>query len=350
MGETGRGTPAFLPGENEAMGPLDAIQRLWTDSGLEGVVRGLPPWLALDERQLIFALATPVFVGVAVWEYRRIRNDAERMDRGEALRNFALGGGYQLSELLFAGLIAAPVYTLAYRHRLFDIELGWSSGAALWILADLCFYWMHRTWHRVRWFWAAHVTHHSSERMNFTTAMRQNATNIFNGGWLFYVPLAWLGFHPAWIGVCYALSLVYQFFIHTTLIGRLHPAIEYVFNTPAHHRVHHGKNPGYLDMNYGGVFIVFDRLFGTFAMEQANQPVAYGITRPVHTRSILLSWLHEYRDLFHDMNRPGPWFERAKHLWMPPEWERSTAGATSPPPVAPQAASDPTAPRAPGKR
>jgi len=297
------------------MGLFEMLQQMLADSGLG--------WLALDQRQLVFMLATPVFIAVFIWEYLKIRHDPALVDGREALRNFALGAGYQTTELLFAGLIAFPLYALAYHHRLLDIPLNLFTALLLWFLTDLCFYWMHRSSHRVRWLWAAHVTHHSSERMNFSTAMRQNATNIFNGGWLFYVPLALIGFNPIWIGVCYALSLVYQFFIHTTLVGRLHPAIEFVFNTPNHHRVHHARNEGYVDTNYGGVFILFDRVFSTFTQEQADQPIEYGITRPVdHNHSLLMHWLHEYRDLFRDMRKRGPLKQRLKHLWKPPEWHR----------------------------
>lgn len=307
------------------MSLIESFTDLWTHSGLGQLFATIAHWLALDERQLIFVIATPVFIGLTLWEYARIKNDPKRMDSGEAVRNFLLGGGYQLTELLFAGLIAFPVFALAYQHRLLDIELNWATGALLWVLTDLCFYVFHRAAHRVRWFWCGHVTHHSSERMNFSTAMRQNATNIFNGGWLFYVPLALIGFNPVWIGVCYALSLVYQFFIHTTLVGKLHPAIEFVFNTPNHHRVHHARNPAYIDTNYGGVFIIFDRLFGSFVEERADQPIEYGITRQVHTRSLIVSWTHEYVDMFRDMLRPGALGQRLKHLWAPPEWERKAA-------------------------
>ncbi|PKM04496.1 MAG: sterol desaturase family protein [Gammaproteobacteria bacterium HGW-Gammaproteobacteria-6] len=299
-----------------------AFNAVYVDSGLATLVNALPAWLAMDERQLVFILATPVFIGVFAWEYLKIRHDPHLVDGKESLRNFMLGAGYQMTELLFAGIIAFPVYALAYHYRLLDIPLTLPSALLLFVLTDLCFYWMHRASHRVRWLWAAHVTHHSSERMNFSTAMRQNATNIFNGGWLFYVPLALLGFNPVWIGVCYALSLVYQFFIHTTLVGKLHPAIEYVFNTPNHHRVHHGRNPAYIDTNYAGVFILFDRLFGSFACERCDQPIEYGITRPVPGQGLLISWLHEYRDLFSDMAKPGALGQRLEHLWRPPDWER----------------------------
>lgn len=303
------------------------ITNLFNDSGLVALYHALPSWLALDQRQLIFVIATPFFIGVFWWEYLKIRGDDKLVNVGESVRNFLLGAGYQSTELLFAGLVSFPVYALAWHHRFMDIQLNWMTGALLFVLCDFCFYWYHRSSHRMRWLWAAHVTHHSSTRMNFSTAMRQNATNIFNGGWLFYVPLALIGFNPVWIGVCYALSLVYQFFIHTTLVTTLHPAIEFVFNTPSHHRVHHGKNADYIDTNYGGVFIVFDRLFGSFTPETVASE--YGITRPVESRNLLTLWCHEYVDMFRDMAQPGSLWQRAKHLWMPPEWQRQAMGSDS---------------------
>ncbi len=306
------------------MALMDMMRAVLEESGLLPLWNTLAPWLALDERQLIFVVATPVFIAVTLWEYLRIRHDPTRMDVPEALRNFALGAGYQLTELLFAGLIAFPVYAFLYHHRLLDLKLNWATGLLTFVGVDFCCYWMHCSSNRIRWFWAAHVVHHSSERMNFSTAMRQNATNIFNGGWLFYVPLAFLGYNPVWIGVCYALSLVYQYFIHTTLVGKLHPAIEYIFNTPSHHRVHHGRNPEYIDRNYAGVFIIWDRLFGTFVEEKEEQPVEYGITRPVYSNSLVVNWCHEYADMFRAMRQKGPLTQRLKHLWKPPEWERES--------------------------
>ncbi|MFO7994212.1 MAG: sterol desaturase family protein [Marinobacter sp.] len=154
--------------------------------------------------------------------------------------------------------------------------------------------------------------------------MRQNATNIFNGMWVFYLPLALIGFNPVWIGVAYALSLVYQFFIHTTLVGKLPGWVEMVFNTPSHHRVHHGRNPGYIDRNCGGMLIIRDRLFGTFIAEDEQAPPEYGIMRPVHSNNLLILWTHEYLDLFRAMARPGNLLARLKHLWKPPEWNRDT--------------------------
>ncbi|WP_269079131.1 sterol desaturase family protein [Marinobacter similis] len=183
------------------MNLTDMLLAVLEDSGLRPLWDAVSPWLALDERQLIFVIATPVFIAVALWEYLRIRHNPALMDTREAIRNFALGAGYQTTELLFAGIIAFPVFALCYHYRLFELELTWLTAFLTFLGVEFCFYWMHRASHRMRWFWAAHVVHHSSERMNFSTAMRQNATNIFNGVWLFYLPLALLGFNPVWIGI-----------------------------------------------------------------------------------------------------------------------------------------------------
>ncbi|MFP3977092.1 sterol desaturase family protein [Marinobacter sp. KMM 10035] len=310
------------------MSLIEMMFAVLEESGMLPIWQAVSPWLALDERQLIFMIATPVFIAVAAFEYTKIRHNPALMDTREAIRNFTLGAGYQATELLFAGIIAFPVYALCYHYRLFELELNWLTGVLTFLGVDFCFYWMHRASHRMRWFWAAHVVHHSSERMNFSTAMRQNATNIFNGGWAFYLPMALLGFNPVWIGIVYALSLVYQFFVHTTLIGQLPRWIEQVFNTPSHHRVHHGRNPEYIDQNYGGTLIIWDRLFGTFTAEDANMPVEYGITRPAPSNNLLVLWTHEYVDLFRDMARPGKLASRISHLWKPPEWERPTPTAS----------------------
>ncbi|MEX2476289.1 sterol desaturase family protein [Marinobacter sp.] len=311
------------------MALYDMMLTVLENSGLLPLWEAIAPWLALDERQLIFMIATPAFIAVALWEYLKIRHNPALMDSREAVRNFALGAGYQGTELLFAGVIAFPVYALCYHYRLLDLELNWLTAALTFFGVDFCFYCMHRCSHRMRWFWAAHVVHHSSERMNFSTAMRQNATNIFNGMWIFYLPLALIGFNPLWIGVAYALSLVYQFFIHTTLVGRLPHWVEFVFNTPSHHRVHHGRNPGYIDRNYGGTLIVWDRLFGSFVAEDANEPPEYGITRPVRSNNLIVLWTHEYVDLFRAMVQPGTLGARLSHLWRPPEWERSETSGDS---------------------
>src|SRR5690606_13487459 len=146
------------------------------------------------------------------------------------------------------------------------------------------YYWSHRFAHTVRWFWADHVVHHSSQHYNLTTALRQPWFNVFTlkfiwfGSWMVL-----LGFEPGMIAFCGALNLIYQFWIHTEVVGRLPKWVEAVMNTPSHHRVHHATNPRYLDSNYAGVFIVWDRLFGTFEPERDDDPCRYGIVRNLGT-------------------------------------------------------------------
>ena len=275
----------------------------------------------LDWRTLVLPAMVPVFVAVLIAEAWRFRGQG-RLTLKDSMASMGLGSLYMVFDTLVTVTLVALIFSWAYQHRLFDITMTPLTGVLLFLSLEFCYYWFHRASHRIRWFWSAHVAHHSSTLMNFSTAMRQSAIYSIVGNWLFYVPLSLLGFNPVWIGVCYALSLVYQFFIHTTLVGKLHPAIEYLFNTPNHHRVHHARNPGYIDTNYGGVFIVFDRLFGTFTSERAEQPIEYGITRPVYSNSLLVNWLHEYRDIARDMRQPGPLSQRLQHLWRPPEWER----------------------------
>lgn len=134
---------------------IDMMRTVLEDSGLISLWQFLAPWLALDERQLIFVIATPVFIAVTLWEYLKIRHDPRLMNVPEAIRNFALGAGYQVTELLFAGLIAFPVYALCYHYRLLELELNWATGFLTFLGVDFCFYWMHRASHRMRWFWAA---------------------------------------------------------------------------------------------------------------------------------------------------------------------------------------------------
>ena len=174
---------------------------------------------------------------------------------------------------------AVAVFFAAYEHRIFDLGTGAAAWLLLFFAEDLCYYWFHRVHHEVRFFWAAHVNHHSSRHYNLSTALRQSWTTPLTGP-IFWVPLALLGFHPFMILTAQAVSLIYQFWIHTELIGRLGP-LEWVLNTPSHHRVHHGSNVEYLDRNYGGILIVWDRLFGSFEPERAA--VDYGLTKNIRS-------------------------------------------------------------------
>jgi len=175
---------------------------------------------------------------------------------------------------------------------------GWASLAVAFVAYDFCYYWFHRISHERRIFWAAHVAHHQSEEYNLTTALRQTSTG-FLLGWLFYVPCFMLGM-PAEVFVTVAsANLIYQFWVHTRFVRTLGP-LEYVLVTPMNHRVHHARNPEYIDKNYGGFFILWDRLFGTYKAQDPHLPIDYGITRGLNSWNPLWANLHVYVDMLRD--------------------------------------------------
>ncbi|HEY0889499.1 MAG TPA: sterol desaturase family protein [Nocardioides sp.] len=193
----------------------------------------------------------------------------------------------------------------------------WWYWVLLIVGLDLGYYWHHRFSHRSRIAWAGHQAHHSSEYMNFGTALRQKWNPWFE--FFFWLPLPLLGFAPWTLYVAFGINLIYQFFVHTELVGRLWRPIELVFNTPSHHRVHHGSDPEYLDKNYGGILIVFDRLFGTFQPER-QQPT-YGLTKPVGTYHLLKLQYGDYAALLRDVRSADNWRDRLGYVFGPPGWE-----------------------------
>ncbi len=221
-------------------------------------------------------------------------------DRRDTVTSITMGLGYLVLNGLFwkAAMVAAMFAVWEFRV----VDLGW--GAAAWagvlLLDDFSYYWYHRAHHEIRVLWASHVVHHSSQRYNLSTALRQTWTPYT--GLVFWIWLPLVGFHPLMILTSQSINLVYQFWIHTERIDRLHPAFEFVFNTPSHHRVHHGSQQQYLDRNYGGILIVFDRLFGTF--EPEVERVRYGLTSNIETYNPLRVAFHEYGAIWRDLRRP----------------------------------------------
>ena len=170
-----------------------------------------------------------------------------------------------------------PICLWLYQYRLFTIEVTWLTAIPIFVAVEFSYYWFHRASHRVNWFWSAHVVHHSDDYMNLSTAMRQSLLYSVTGWWIFFVPLMMLGVHPVWVFFFYALDLIYQFFIHTETVEKFPKWVEYIFDTPSNHRAHHGTNDAYIDQNYGGVLIIFDRWFGTYVEEDTiHNPVKYG--------------------------------------------------------------------------
>ncbi|NEX64867.1 sterol desaturase family protein [Noviherbaspirillum galbum] len=225
--------------------------------------------------------------------------------------------------------LAAPVFGFAWEHRIYTVPLdGVAAFVALFIGQEFCYYWYHRAAHRVRFFWATHRVHHSPNQLTLSTSFRLGWTGKLTGTGLFFVPLAWLGFKPTVVLAALTLNLLYQFWLHTTWIPKL-GWFEYVFNTPSAHRVHHASNLPYLDKNYGGVLIIFDRLFGTYAEEEETEPCVYGLVKPVRTRNLLRLEFDEWRAIAADMRRSGSVMQALKILAMPPGWSPDGRGETT---------------------
>lgn len=201
--------------------------------------------------------------------------------------------GFVIAGALFAAHHFAPV-----KWDLAD----WRSWAVGFFVLEFFYYWQHRYSHEVRWGWASHSVHHSTNEFTLPASLRLSWLSTFSLSWLVYVPMALMGFSPILIIALLAVNLRFQYFLHTEAIGRLGP-LEWVFNTPSHHRVHHGSNPAYLDRNYGGVLIIFDRLFGTFAEEQENNPVVYGLTKRLESNNPFVIIFHEWINMGRDIRR-----------------------------------------------
>jgi sterol desaturase/sphingolipid hydroxylase (fatty acid hydroxylase superfamily) len=285
--------------------------------------------MSLGLEKIFLPLMGPVFIATmaleAWWLSRRGRVQTYTWP-GTAI-NVSLALSHAVADSM-AWVLLAGLFLWVHEHRLFDFPLSAWSALGLLVLQDLCYYVFHRASHRVRWMWASHVTHHSGTFMNFSTALRQSPTYPISGMWVFWLPLAWLGFQPEHVVLCVSVSLAFQFFVHTESVRKLPGWVEAVFNTPSHHRVHHARNPQYIDRNYAGVFIVWDKLFGSF--EPEHEACDYGIVKQIDTRNPLVMMFHEWRDLAHDVMQPGPLALRLRHVWAPPEWERPTANAGSP--------------------
>lgn len=214
----------------------------------------------------------------------------------ETLVSFGVWVGHVAIRLLTALPIAA-LFAGVHAHRLFDLDATTLPGAlALFTAFEFTYCWHHRASHRIRWFWATHAVHHSSTRLHLPAALRLGWTDAISGHFLFYLPLAWIGWSPVAIAVAAAIDLGWQFFLHTELVPALGP-FERVLNTPRHHAVHHGSDPDCRDRNFGGVVIVFDRLFGTFA-ERPARPLSYGLAGREPTNRLSTVVFGEWRRLF----------------------------------------------------
>jgi sterol desaturase/sphingolipid hydroxylase (fatty acid hydroxylase superfamily) len=267
----------------------------------------------------VVTYAVPFFVVLILLEMVwAARNHRDKYEPRDTLTSLGLGLGSTVAGALAAGLIYA-VAMWFYEHRFATIPVTWWAWGLCFVLDDFNYYLFHRSAHRVRWFWAAHVNHHSSQHYNLSTALRQTWTGPLAGSFLFRIWPALIGFHPAMILTVGGANLIYQFWIHTEAIGRMPRWFEGVFNTPSHHRVHHATNPLYLDRNYAGVFIIWDRMFGTFQRESEDLPPRYGIIKQLGSFQLLHAVFHEWRAMLGDFWQ-APWRHKLSYLFRSPGW------------------------------
>ncbi|HVK85088.1 MAG TPA: sterol desaturase family protein [Kofleriaceae bacterium] len=270
----------------------------------------------------------PVFVALLLIElaWSRRHPEVKGYEPKDTVASLSLG---LLNVAINAGtkLVSIAIYLWLYERRVIDLPaaIGAWSWLVLFFAEDCCYYWFHRMHHEVRLLWAAHVNHHSSQHYNLSTALRQPLLTPITGPW-FWMPLPLLGFPPHMILTAQAISLIYQFWLHTEAIDRLGP-LEWVFNTPSHHRVHHGKNVPYLDKNHGGVLIIWDRLFGTFARE--DERVVYGLTKDIATFNPLRIGFHEVAAIGRDVARAPTVGAKLGYVFAPPGWSHDGSSQTA---------------------
>ena len=248
-------------------------------------------------------LAIVVVLVLAELAWRRI--SGRGYDRTTALTSLGVVAGYVPAALLSIALIAAAYHAAARLtplHLPRDEPWVWVAG---FFAFEFAYYWFHRLSHRVRWLWATHAVHHSSEQMTLPSSLRLGWTNLVSGGWLFYVPLVLVGFDPALVLTLFGFNLQYQFLLHTEARLSLGP-LEAVLNSPSHHRVHHATEDGLVDRNFGGVLILYDRLFGSFAAEPAGGGLTYGLRGREREANPLRLALREWRILLSDLRRSRP--------------------------------------------
>lgn len=270
-----------------------------------------------------------IALGFMLLEYllsRLAHHDDETHDLAETAATLGIAAGRAVFKALDAAIISVP-FVYAYSHRLFDFSTRSAPALiALFLAVEFSYYWHHRASHRIRWLWATHSVHHSPTKLNLTSGVRLGWTSAISGHFVFYLPLALIGFHPFAIVSMLGLNLFYQFFVHTELSPRLGP-LEWVLNTPTHHRVHHASNASCLDRNYGGVLIVFDRLFGTFATAPANEPLRYGLVGGERLVNPLKIVSREWTAMARDVMRAETLREKARILYSPPGATRPVAWA-----------------------
>lgn len=282
----------------------------------------------MPELRNILLDAIPAFILLIILEViYAIKTQRELYEVKDAATSISLGLGNLLIGLVTKSFILL-FFVWIYEHRLFAIPFNvWWVWLLLFFADDFSYYCMHRTAHSVRWFWASHVVHHSSERYNLAAALRQTWTGNLTGAFLFWSWLPLVGFHPAMILFMQSVSLIYQFWIHTEAVYKLPKWFEFIFNTPSHHRVHHGSNIEYLDKNHAGILIIWDRIFGTFQPELFTP--TYGLTKNVHTFNPVKVAFWEWINIGKDLKKVQSIKHIFGYLFNAPGWSHDGSSKTT---------------------
>ena len=262
-------------------------------------------------------LSIPIFfllIGIELVVERLSHRKLYRLP--DAIANLSCGITSQLSGL-FMRVLAIGVYELVFANfALFTWERNWLYWLGLFLLTDLAYYWAHRMSHEINLFWGGHVVHHQSEEYNLSVALRQSSFQVV-WTFAFSLPIALLGFNTLDFALISALNTLYQFWIHTEAINKM-GWFEYIFNTPSHHRVHHGRNPKYIDKNHAGSLIIWDKIFGTFQPEEERP--TYGITKPINSWNAIWANFSHYAEMGKDLKRIPVWSDKVKYLFKKPGW------------------------------
>jgi sterol desaturase/sphingolipid hydroxylase (fatty acid hydroxylase superfamily) len=278
----------------------------------------------------IIYFAIPFFIfSILLEAYISTSKKPKTYEIKDAITSIVMGLGNTLISLLSKIIVLFVFFYIYNNYRLTTIPVVWWSFLVLFFVDDFIYYWYHRWSHEMRFFWASHVVHHSSEHYNLSTALRQTWTGSFFS-FIFWMWLPLLGFHPAMIILQMGISLLYQFWIHTELIKKLPKWFEFFMNTPSHHRVHHGNNVMYLDRNHAGILIIWDRLFGTFQPELKGKKVTFGLTQNINTYNPLRVAFHEWIALFKTVfTSKTSFLNRLKYFIKPPGWQHDGNGKVS---------------------
>jgi len=273
--------------------------------------------------QLSTVIAIPIFLLFIIVEYFATRkNHPEYYRLNDALTNLNIGVSHLLFKLLTTGLMLGA-YVLVLKNFAVLHLTGVLAYVVVLVLFDFCFYWAHRIGHEVNLFWGAHVVHHQSEEYNLTVALRQSWIHSLLA-FIFFLPIAFLGVDVLTLGICASINSFFQFWIHTKAIDRMPKWFEAIFNTPSHHRVHHGVNPKYIDKNHAGMFIIWDRLFGTY-QEEIEEPT-YGVTTQLQSWNPAWANVEYYVTMFKNAKRFSLVKDKLRYIFAKPGWQPNELG------------------------